>query len=82
MLWHKLPKSIYFRRGSLHLLHWKRSPVTVQNAPLSLQTAFLFNNGYVDEVTRVLKNLVWKRKFSFEVEADPTFLWSAKVRSR
>ena len=33
---------------------------------------YLFNNGYVDEVTRVLKSYGMEVEIFFEVEADPT----------
>ena len=56
MLWHKLPKSIYFRRGSL---------------PIALDR-FLFNNGYADQITSVLKAAGVETEVFFEVEADPT----------
>lgn len=54
MLWHKLPKSIYFRRGSL--------PVALEEViadehkrALIVTDRFLFNNGYADQITSVLK---------------------------
>ncbi|SPY94112.1 bifunctional acetaldehyde-CoA/alcohol dehydrogenase [Proteus mirabilis] len=34
--------------------------------------SFLFNNGYVDEVTNVLKKFGVETEVFFEVEADPT----------
>ena len=54
MLWHKLPKSIYFRRG------------------LIVTDRFLFNNGYADQITSVLKAAGVETEVFFEVEADPT----------
>ena len=54
MLWHKLPKSIYFRRGSLPIalgdLEGKKRAMVVTDR-------FLFNNGYADDVVRLLKKL-------------------------
>ncbi|MER3620706.1 bifunctional acetaldehyde-CoA/alcohol dehydrogenase [Klebsiella pneumoniae] len=54
MLWHKLPKSIYFRRGSL--------PIALDEVitdghkrALIVTDRFLFNNGYADQITSVLK---------------------------
>ncbi|EAQ5906417.1 hypothetical protein TL85_24655, partial [Salmonella enterica] len=53
MLWHKLPKSIYFRRGSL--------PIALDEVitdghkrALIVTDRFLFNNGYADQITSVL----------------------------
>ncbi|MFP1496053.1 hypothetical protein ACLB1Q_07675 [Escherichia coli] len=49
MLWHKLPKSIYFRRGSL--------PIALDEVitdghkrALIVTDRFLFNNGYADQI--------------------------------
>ena len=69
MLWHKLPKSIYFRRGSLPIalgdLEGKKRAMIVTDR-------FLFNNGYADEVVRLLKGLKMEVEVFYEVEADPT----------
>lgn len=71
MLWHKLPNSIYFRRGSL--------PIALQELvdnghkrAMIVTDAFLFNNGYVDQVTSVLKAGGVETTVFFDVEADPT----------
>lgn len=69
MLWHKLPKSIYFRRGSLPIaleeLSNKKRAVIVTDR-------FLFNQGYCDEVIQILKNMKLEVEVFYEVEADPT----------
>ncbi|PCS22210.1 bifunctional acetaldehyde-CoA/alcohol dehydrogenase [Candidatus Enterovibrio escicola] len=69
MLWHKLPKSIYFRRGSLQIalgdLKGKKRAMIVTDH-------FLFNNGYSDEIVVLLKELGMEVQTFFEVEADPT----------
>ncbi|MDF2184277.1 bifunctional acetaldehyde-CoA/alcohol dehydrogenase [Grimontia hollisae] len=69
MLWHKLPKSIYFRRGSLPIalgdLEGKKRAFVVTDR-------FLFNNGYSDEVVALLKAQGMEVQTFFEVEADPT----------
>ena len=69
MLWHKLPKSIYFRRGSLPIalgdLEGKKRAMVVTDR-------FLFNNGYADEVVRLLKAMRMEVEVFYEVEADPT----------
>ena len=71
MLWHKLPKSIYFRRGSL--------PIALDEVitdghkrALIVTDRFLFNNGYADQITSVLKAADVETEVFFEVEADPT----------
>lgn len=69
MLWHKLPKSIYFRRGSLPIalgdLEGKKRAFIVTDR-------FLFNNGYVDDIVKILKEKGIETKTFFDVEADPT----------
>ena len=69
MLWHKLPKNIYFRRGCLpfalaDLADKKRA--TVVTGP------YLFANGYCDETIKVLKQMGMEVEVFHEVEADPT----------
>ncbi|OBT13064.1 bifunctional acetaldehyde-CoA/alcohol dehydrogenase [Vibrio sp. UCD-FRSSP16_30] len=69
MLWHKLPKSIYFRRGSLPIalgdLEGKKRAFLVTDR-------FLFNNGYADSVVQILKSQGIEVQTFFDVEADPT----------
>ncbi len=69
MLWHKLPKSIYFRRGSL--------PVALEDLAgkkrcLIVTDRFLFENGYVEDTVRLLKKQGMEVECFFEVSADPT----------
>ncbi|UXY14083.1 bifunctional acetaldehyde-CoA/alcohol dehydrogenase [Chitiniphilus purpureus] len=69
MLWHKLPKSIYFRRGclpfALEELAGKKRAALVTGG-------YLFNNGYCDETIRILKQMGMEVEVFYEVEADPT----------
>jgi acetaldehyde dehydrogenase / alcohol dehydrogenase len=69
MLWHKLPRSIYFRRGclveALKELEGKRRALIVTDM-------FLFRHGYVDELIRILKSLRLEVEVFYQVEADPT----------
>ncbi|MDD2842984.1 MAG: bifunctional acetaldehyde-CoA/alcohol dehydrogenase, partial [Tolumonas sp.] len=69
MLWHKLPKSIYFRRGSLPIaltdLEGKKRAMVVTDG-------FLFNNGYADELVTILKDKGMEVEVFYEVAADPT----------
>ncbi|MFP1779330.1 bifunctional acetaldehyde-CoA/alcohol dehydrogenase [Lonsdalea quercina] len=71
MLWHKIPKSIYFRRGSLPLALEEVATEGAKRAFI-VTDPFLFNNGYVDQVTSVLKRHGMEVDVFFEVEADPT----------
>ncbi|KMN48837.1 acetaldehyde dehydrogenase [Chromobacterium violaceum] len=69
MLWHKLPKSIYFRRGCL--------PVALEDLAgkkrcLIVTGQYLFENGFVDEPIRLLKKMGLEVETFFEVPADPT----------
>ncbi|CAQ84122.1 MULTISPECIES: bifunctional acetaldehyde-CoA/alcohol dehydrogenase [Photorhabdus] len=71
MLWHKLPKSIYFRRGSLPIALGEVATDGAKRAFI-VTDRFLFNNGYADQVTDVLKSHGIETEVFFEVEADPT----------
>lgn len=79
MLWHKLPKSIYFRRGclaeALTDLGGKRRAMVVTDA-------FLFNSGYADKVGRLLKQQGMEVEVFHEVEADPTLATVRKGAER
>ncbi|MDN3701362.1 bifunctional acetaldehyde-CoA/alcohol dehydrogenase [Vibrio artabrorum] len=69
MLWHKLPKSIYFRRGSLPIA---MSDLEGKKRAFLVTDRFLFNNGYADDVVRLLKAQGIEVQTFFDVEADPT----------
>ncbi|MGV3344249.1 bifunctional acetaldehyde-CoA/alcohol dehydrogenase [Enterobacteriaceae bacterium LUAb1] len=71
MLWHKLPKSIYFRRGSLPVALEEVATDGAKRAFI-VTDRYLFNNGYVNQVSSVLKSHGIETKIFFEVEADPT----------
>ncbi|MEK9499067.1 bifunctional acetaldehyde-CoA/alcohol dehydrogenase [Photorhabdus sp. P32] len=71
MLWHKLPKSIYFRRGSLPVALEEVATDGAKRAFI-VTDRFLFNHGYTDQVTDVLKSHGIETEVFFEVEADPT----------
>ena len=70
MLWYKLPKSIYFRRGSMatavdDLVGKKRACIVTDK--------FLFNQTpYVHELVDLLKKGGIETEVYYEVEADPT----------
>jgi acetaldehyde dehydrogenase / alcohol dehydrogenase len=69
MLWHKLPKSIYFRRGcmfeALRELEGKKRALVVTDP-------FLFRHGHADELIARLKSLGMEVEVFHQVEADPT----------
>ncbi|MEN3110306.1 bifunctional acetaldehyde-CoA/alcohol dehydrogenase [Uliginosibacterium paludis] len=69
MLWHKLPKSIYFRRGSLpvalgDLAGRKRAAIVTDT--------YLYNSGACEEAIRILKQQGMAVEIFYEVQADPT----------
>lgn len=69
MLWHKLPKSIYFRRGCLpvalgDLKGKKRAFIVTDN--------FLFQNGNIKETVQFLKDNEIEVDIFYDVNADPT----------
>lgn len=69
MLWHKLPKSIYFRRGSLPVA---LTDLEEKKRAFLVTDRFLFNNGYADEVMTLLKAQGIDVHAFYDVEADPT----------
>ncbi|MDO6540982.1 bifunctional acetaldehyde-CoA/alcohol dehydrogenase [Photobacterium sanguinicancri] len=69
MLWHKLPKSIYFRRGSLPIA---LGDLEDKKRAFLVTDRFLFNNGYADEIVALLKAQGIEVQTFFDVEADPT----------
>ena len=69
MLWHKLPKSIYFRRGCLP---FALEELRGRKRCLIVTDRFLFENGHVSETVRILKSLGLEVETFFEVNADPT----------
>jgi acetaldehyde dehydrogenase/alcohol dehydrogenase len=69
MLWSRLPRSIYFRRGCLpfaleDLRGRKRAAIVTDR--------YLFDHGHVDPTVRILKALGMEVEVFHEVEADPT----------
>jgi len=69
MLWHKLPPSIYFRRGSLP---FALDDLKDKKRCLIVTDRFLFENGNVNDTVRMLKGLGIEVEVFFEVSADPT----------
>ncbi|MEI6896154.1 MAG: bifunctional acetaldehyde-CoA/alcohol dehydrogenase [Psychromonas sp.] len=69
MLWHKLPKSIYFRRGCLPIA---MDDYADKKRALIVTDRFLFNNGYIDDLRTILKEKGMEVEVFHEVEADPT----------
>jgi acetaldehyde dehydrogenase/alcohol dehydrogenase len=69
MLWHKLPSSIYFRRGCLPIALEELSD---KKRALIITDKFLFNNGYCNETLKILKSQGLETEVFYEVEADPT----------
>jgi acetaldehyde dehydrogenase/alcohol dehydrogenase len=69
MLWHKLPKSIYFRRGCLPIA---MGDLEGKKRALIVTDRFLFNNGYIDDLRTILKDKGMEVEVFHEVEADPT----------
>jgi acetaldehyde dehydrogenase/alcohol dehydrogenase len=79
MLWHKLPKSIYFRRGAIaeaikDLAGKKRA--------FFVTDRFLFQNGLADEPIRLLKRAGIEVEVFADVEADPTLTTVRKGAER
>jgi len=69
MLWHKVPKSIYFRRGCLNDA---LKDLQGKKRALIVSDRFLFSNGYVDETIQLLNQNGLDVDAFCDVEADPT----------
>ncbi len=69
MLWHKLPKSIYFRRGSLPIA---MTDLEGKKRAMIVTDGFLFANGYIDDLRAILEKQGMMVEVFHEVEADPT----------
>ncbi|MFT6926922.1 MAG: acetaldehyde dehydrogenase/alcohol dehydrogenase [Psychromonas sp.] len=69
MLWHKLPKSIYFRRGCLPIA---LTDLEDKKRAMIVTDGFLFANGYIDELRSILEGKGLMVEIFHEVEADPT----------
>ena len=69
MLWHKLPKSVYFKRGCL--------PIALQDfndrrRAAIITDSYLFSSGMTRAVTDILRQYGLECRIFSEVEADPT----------
>jgi acetaldehyde dehydrogenase/alcohol dehydrogenase len=69
MLWHKLPRAIYFRRGCLP---FALEDLRGRRRCLIVTDRFLFESGVANETTAILKRLGLEVECFFEVSADPT----------
>ncbi|MFQ3228927.1 bifunctional acetaldehyde-CoA/alcohol dehydrogenase [Reinekea sp.] len=70
MLWHKLPKSIYFRRGSMSIA---MDDLVGKKRACIVTDKYLFNNTpHVEELRGLLRDKGMEVEVFYEVEADPT----------
>jgi acetaldehyde dehydrogenase/alcohol dehydrogenase len=69
MQWHKLPKSIYFRRGCLP---FALEDLAGRKRCLIVTDRFLLESGCVEDVTGILKKLGLEVAWFSDVTADPT----------
>ncbi|MCF1428457.1 MAG: bifunctional acetaldehyde-CoA/alcohol dehydrogenase [Shewanella sp.] len=69
MLWHKLPKSIYFRRGSLPIA---LKELKGKRRALIITDAYLYKSGYCHETITILESLGMDTDVFYGVKADPT----------
>jgi acetaldehyde dehydrogenase/alcohol dehydrogenase len=68
MLWHKLPSSIYFRRGCVPEA---LKEIAGKKRALIVTDDFLFRNGYADDLIDTLKKLSLEVDTFSQVKADP-----------
>ncbi len=69
MLWHKVPKSVYFRKGALPVA---LDELRDKKRAIIITDPFLFNNGYTDTVVETLQACGVETDVFYEVEPDPT----------
>jgi len=75
MLWHKLPQSIYFRRGCLQEAI---KDLAGKKRALIVTDPFLFNHGHTDELIAQLKHQGMEVEVFSQVEPDPTLTTARK----
>lgn len=75
MLWHKLPQSIYFRRGCLQEAI---KDLAGKKRALIVTDPFLFNHGHTDELVAQLKHQGMEVETFSQVEPDPTLTTARK----
>jgi acetaldehyde dehydrogenase/alcohol dehydrogenase len=68
MLWHKLPSSIYFRRGCVPEA---LKEIAGKKRALIVTDDYLFRNGYADDLIDALKKLGLEVDTFSQVKADP-----------
>jgi acetaldehyde dehydrogenase/alcohol dehydrogenase len=68
MLWHKLPSSIYFRRGCVPEA---LKELTGKKRALIVTDEYLFRNGFADDLINTLKKLGLEVETFSSVKADP-----------
>jgi acetaldehyde dehydrogenase/alcohol dehydrogenase len=68
MLWHKLPSSIYFRRGCVPEA---LKEIAGRKRALIVTDDYLFRNGYADDLISALKKLGLEVDTFSQVKADP-----------
>jgi acetaldehyde dehydrogenase/alcohol dehydrogenase len=68
MLWHKLPSSIYFRRGCVPEA---LKEIAGKKRALIVTDDYLFRNGYADDLIDALKKLRLEVDVFSQVKADP-----------
>lgn len=72
MLWHKVPKSVYFRRGCLPTALNQLIKEEEIKRVFIVTDNFLFNNGYVEQIAEILTPKGIDIDVFSGVEADPT----------
>jgi len=69
MLWHKVPKSIYFRKGAMPVAF---SDLKGKKRALIVTDGFLFKNGLTEQITEVLHDFGLETDVFYDVTPDPT----------
>ncbi len=72
MLWFRAPQKVYMKRGCLPVALDELTSVMNKHKVFLVTDSFLFQNGYLDTITKKLSELGIQYTTYFDVEPDPT----------
>ncbi len=73
MLWFKAPEKIYFKKGCLEFALKELGEVLNKKRAFVVTGPFLYKNGYVDKVFKILDEMKIAHSVFYDVESDPDF---------
>lgn len=73
MLWFKAPEKIYFKKGCLEFALKELKEVLHKKRAFIVTGPFLYRNGYVDKVVKILSEMEIASTVFYDVPSDPDF---------